>query len=109
MDAAIKALDPYDEATYRKYFETSQKLDYFNWQPCADDKELMEVAGKISTMWISFWTQKDVDKIVEKNMKKNWKTITELVPSIQNNWNGKNYDKAGLDFVHLYQAIMDRE
>jgi len=61
MDAAIKALNPYDEVAWRKYFETTQTMDKFNWAPCMENKEIKEATDSIGKEWISFWTQDKID------------------------------------------------
>ena len=95
-DAYIKSLNPYDEFANKKYITILQTMDKFNWAPCQDDKELMELAYKIGVEWTEFWSQKDIEKIVDKNMKKNWSKITKIVPELQKEWAEQNYEKAGV-------------
>lgn len=51
MDAAIKALNPYDDMAWRKYFETTMTMDPYNWTPCMDNKDIMDAAMKAMKTW----------------------------------------------------------
>jgi len=64
MEAAIFALNPYDEFSWIKYFESTRVMDGFNWAPCFKDKEIWEATQKISKEWDGYWMQKDIKKIV---------------------------------------------
>ena len=107
MDAAIKALNPYDDMAWRKYFETTMTMDPYNWTPCMDNKDIMDAAMKAMDEWQTFWGQDNVDKIVEKNVKKHYKELTKTVPALQKEWADGRMDKAGFYYALYWSYIFD--
>lgn len=71
MNAAIKALNPYDDANYIKYITTVLNMDHFNWIPCMKNKDIADMANKYEKFESTFWALPNVDKIVKKNVEQN--------------------------------------
>ena len=109
MDAAIKALIPYDDFAWMKYFSAEQAMQAQNWSPCQADKELSEVTDKATKEWSEFWAQSDVHTIVAYNVSKNIDAWSVAVNALQENWEAGKFEKAAYFYSMYWNAIMDRD
>lgn len=57
QDAIMKSLYPYDEMSFKKYFDAIQVYDRYNWAKCGGVSDDLDTAmGNNAKWWIAFWT-----------------------------------------------------
>ena len=107
LGAAIDALNPYDDFTWNKYLQATTAMDSFNWKPCMKDPEVAALITEWTKFATKFWSQDDVTKIVEGNVKKNYKDIVTAVMKLQKHWKAGEMTQAGFYWGQYWSLVMD--
>ena len=93
FDAAIKALLPYDEFKWNKYFEAIQILDRHNWATCMENDELADLIKRDVEWWLTFWAKPDAKEIIAANSQE--PELGGVIYRMQEAWDDQDYEIAG--------------